>query len=183
MTVITEFSLEKLTTLTSLTAFFMYTGTIVTCCIREGRLDTASAFMDQDPSLQILFFTVLAHTTVGSAANMLSREYSINLNTILIIISNWCTTCAIFISVSQYHVAHMTSIALGSLSMYILTFYVHSWRFAAFMTIDLIYLLSFYHSTEHVAVAEFIFFELVILRVLFNTVPNRGCEIQVIHYA
>ena len=183
MTVITKFSLEKLTTLSSITACCMYTGTIVTCCLREGRLDTASAFMDKEPMLQILFFTVLVLTAIGSVANVLSREHNIQISILLLMISIWCTTCAIFISVSQFRLAHMLSISTGSLSMYIFTFYAHSWRFACLMTLNLIYLIVCYQSTDHVAVAEFLFFELVILRVLFNTIPDRICEIQVSGYS
>ena len=182
MTIITEISLEELTTFASLIACCMYTGTIITCCIREGRLETASAFMDHEPILQILFFTVLSLTTVGSMANILSLEYAYRINLILVVVSSWCTMCAIFISMTQYYFAHMTFITIGSLMMYLLTLYTHSWRFAFLMTIDLIYLIAFYSNTDHFAVAEFIFFELVILRVFFNTIPNRTCEVQVIHY-
>jgi hypothetical protein len=170
----TTFSLEKLTLSTGYAACFLYTAMIVACAFSTGKLKTASEYMDGDPAIQIVFFTVLSLYTIGSLSNLMANRKGL-LSYVLLFTSSWFTLCTLFISCSLYNRAHVTCISIGVFFAYLLTIVSCQWRIASAMTI----LLLIFISEHKFALSELLLFELVIYRAIDAAVPSRWCVLEI----
>lgn len=165
-----SFHLDPVITQYSVLACIIYTVTILSCMVYYNDVKTASEYMDHHPFLQIIFIIVLILTSTASAAKLCTREDTCWIHLFFLLTSVWYTFQSIVIPISDFQYAHLLSIGVGSLFMYFLTFLLHSYNSAFFMTMDLLYLVFF----QNFAIAEFIFFELVILRVIFSNYHCRS---------